>query len=65
MIIANWDRASRDRWLVPIGGGVGKVLFRGENRPMNLVLQGFYFIEKPRFDPDWSVSLGVRILFPQ
>ncbi len=65
VIIANWDRASHDRWLVPIGGGVGKVLFRGEKRPMNLVLQGFYFIEKPELDPDWSVSLKVRILFPR
>ena len=65
VMTANWDRASRNRWLVPIGGGVGKVLFRGEKRPMNLVLQGFYFIETPDLGPDWSVRLRVRILFPQ
>ncbi len=53
VIVANWDRASRNRWLVPIGGGVGKVVFRGEKRPMDLVLQGFYFIEKPDLAPDW------------
>ena len=45
VIVANWERASRNRWRVPIGGGVGKVLFRGAKRPMNLVLQGFHSLK--------------------
>ena len=64
-IVADWELASHNRWLVPIGGGVGTVLFRGEKRPINLQIQAFYFIKKPDLGPDWSVNLRVRILFPQ
>ena len=65
IMTADWDADSRNRWLVPIGGGIGKVFFRGEKRPMNVVIQSFYFIEKPDLAPDWSVHLKVQILFPQ
>jgi hypothetical protein len=64
-IIANWKAEdSRNRWTVPIGGGIGKVMFRGEKRPINIRLQGFYYLEKPDFAPDWSLQLQFQILFP-
>ena len=64
-IVANWDSTSRNRWTVPIGGGFGKVVFRGEKRPINLQIQGFYFVEKPDLGPDWAVRLQMQVLFPQ
>jgi hypothetical protein len=65
IISANWEADSRNRWTVPIGGGFGKVLFRGARNPINLRFQSFYFIEKPDSGPDWSLQLNVRILFPK
>lgn len=65
LITANWEAEDRrNRWTVPIGGGVGKVMFRGEKRPINLKLQGFYFLEKQDRAPDWTLQLQFQILFP-
>jgi hypothetical protein len=64
-ILANWEAEDkRNRWTVPIGGGIGKVMFRGERRPINIRLQGFYFLEKPDLTPDWTLQLKFEILFP-
>jgi len=64
-ITANWEaKDKRNRWTVPIGGGFGKVMFRGEKRPINIKLQGFYFLEKSDFAPDWALQLQFQILFP-
>jgi len=64
-ITANWKAEDkRNRWTVPIGGGVGKVMFRGEKQPINISLQGFYFLEKPDLAPDWTLQLRFQILFP-
>ena len=64
-ITANWEaKDKRNRWTVPIGGGVGKVMFRGEKRPINIELQGFYFLEKSDRAPDWTLQLQFQILFP-
>ena len=64
-IISNWEATSRDQWTVPIGGGIGKLLFRGDKHPVNIRLQSFYFLEKPDIGPDWSLNFEFRILFPQ
>ena len=65
VIFANWEAERRNRWTVPIGGGIGKVMFRGDKHPINLKLQSFYFLEKPDSGPDWSLNVEFRILFPQ
>ena len=64
-IAANWEAEDkRNRWTVPIGGGFGKVMFRGEKRPINIRIQGFYFLEKPDLTPDWTLQVQFQILFP-
>jgi len=64
-ITANWKAEDkRNRWTMPIGGGFGKVIFRTEKRPINIRLQGFYFLEKPDRAPDWVLQLRFQILFP-
>jgi len=64
-VTANWNaKRKRDRWNVPIGGGIGKVMFRGEKRPINISLQAFYFLEKADLAPDWSLQFQFQILFP-
>ena len=64
-IRANWEADSRNKWTIPIGGGVGKVLFRGDKHPVNLEIQAFYFIEKPDLAPDWVLGMKFQILLPQ
>ncbi len=61
----DWEaQDKRNRWTVSIGGGFGKVVFRGEKRPININLQGFYFLEKPDGAPDWTLRMQFQILFP-
>lgn len=65
LITANWEATERDKWSVPIGGGVGKVALRVQKQPLNFRLQAFYFVEKADLAPDWTLSFEFQILFPQ
>jgi hypothetical protein len=49
---------------VPIGGGVGRLVKFGK-QPVDLKLQGFYNVEKPKGTADWSLQLQVKFLFPK
>jgi hypothetical protein len=51
IITANWEADSEDRWVVPIGGGGGRV-FRIGQQPINAALQAYYNVERPDFGPD-------------
>jgi len=46
IITANWEADSDQRWVVPIGGGVGKILKIGK-QPVNMNLQIYYNLEAP------------------
>jgi hypothetical protein len=65
LITANWEATERNKWSVPIGGGVGKVALRVGKQPLNFRLQAFYFVEKADFAPDWTLNFEFQILFPQ
>jgi len=43
---------------------LSKVIFRGEKRPINIRLQGFYFLDKPDLALDWMLRPQFQILFP-
>ena len=65
-IDTNWEAESDDQWLVPFGGGVGKIVNVG-NRPVDFQVQGFYNAIHPENlpYPDWSLRLQVKLLFPK
>ena len=63
-ITADWEADSDDRWTVPFGGGVGRLVKFG-NQPVDLKLQGFYNVEKPKNANDWSLQFQVKLLFPK
>lgn len=65
LIKANWKATNRNKWTVPIGGGVGKVALRIEKQALNFRLQAFYFVEKADLAPDWTLNFEFQILFPQ
>ncbi len=61
---ANWEADSDDRWIVPLGGGFGKV-FRLGQLPINASTQGFYNVEHPNLGPEWSLRFQLTFLFPK
>ena len=64
IITANWQNDSDNTWLIPIGGGVGKV-FRLGDQPMNASIQAFYNVETPDLGPEWTLRLQLQLLFPR
>jgi hypothetical protein len=64
IITANMMADSGDRWTVPLGGGVGKIVRVGK-LPLNLQLQAFYNVEHPDVGPEWSIRFQVQILLPK
>ena len=63
IITADWSRED-DAWLVPVGGGFGKVHRIGK-QPINLSAQAFYNAERPQSAGAWSTRLSVQLLFPK
>lgn len=63
IMTANWSTGDNS-WLVPVGGGFGKLQRIGK-LPVNLSFQAFYNVEKPKFGPDWSTRIQVQFLFPK
>jgi hypothetical protein len=55
---------SGNQWTIPIGGGFGK-LFKMGNQPVNASLQGFWYAEKPKGGPDWTIRAQFQLLFPK
>ena len=56
-ILYDWEAASGNQWMVPIGGGVSKT-FRIGRLPMKIGVEGYYFAASPdRFGPDYLARL--------
>jgi hypothetical protein len=63
IITANW-KAESQKWMVPLGGGIGKVI-RIHSKPWALSLHGYYNVIKPDGAPNWSVRLSVIAPLPR
>ncbi len=65
LITANWEANSDNRWIVPVGAGVGKI-FRFGEQPMNTMLESYYNVETPdNFGADWQLRFSLQFLFPK
>jgi hypothetical protein len=64
IITANWEADDDNRWTVPFGGGIGKMLKIG-NQAINTSAQAYYNVEKPEFGADWQLRLQLQFLFPK
>ena len=64
IITANWQSGSGNRWLVPLGGGIGKLLKIGP-QPVQLALQAYDNVARPAGAPQWSLRFTVSLLFPE
>jgi hypothetical protein len=64
VITADWTADSDQRWTVPFGLGVGRMVKFGK-QPVDFKVQPFWYAEKPDNGPDWSVQFQVKFLFPK
>ena len=64
VITANWETNSGNRWTVPFGGGVGRLVRFGK-LPVDLKLAAYWNVEKPEFASDWNLQFTVKFLFPK
>ena len=65
-ISADWTQTASDRWVVPIGGGVGRT-FKAGRQPIDANLTIYSNVVRPtsRFSPKWQLSFQVTLLFPR
>ena len=64
VMTANWKAESGEKWTIPIGGGVGKIIKVGD-LPINLQLQAFWYAAHPDNGPRWSLRPQIQFLFPR
>ena len=63
-VTANWEKRRNERWTVPVGGGVGKIVHL-EKLPVNIYGQLFRNVESAAYTSNWSARLQVQFLFPK
>ena len=63
IITVNWKAPSGQKWIVPLGAGIGK-LFRLGKLPVNAQVGAYYNIVKPDIGPDWQVRVQVQFILP-
>jgi len=65
IITADWTADSKDRWIVPLGAGGGKLVMLGGKLPVNLQTQLYYNVVRPDFGPKWQWRVQVQLLLPK
>jgi hypothetical protein len=61
---ANWRAASGNVWLVPVGGGIGRITKMG-SQPINVTAQFYGNALYPAGSSPWSMRLQFDLLFPE
>ncbi len=64
IITANWNADSDQRWTVPLGAGIGKIVRFGR-LPVNMQLGGYYNVVRPDDGPEWQLRAQVQFMFPK
>lgn len=63
LITAFWN-LPEEKWLVPIGGGVGKIMKFG-TFPFSLSVQAYWHVVRPGNAEGWALVIQAQSLFPQ
>lgn len=64
IITADWKAENSQRWVVPLGLGIGQIMRFG-NQPVNLQLGGYYNVVRPDNAAQWQLRAQVQFLFPK
>ena len=62
-IVANWKADPENCWLVPVGGGIGRV-FHIAGQRLSATVESYYHVESPKFGPNWQMRLQLSFLYP-
>jgi len=63
---ANWNAPSGNVWLVPFGGGIGRIMRLGF-QPVNVSVQAYGNVKRPdNFpSPTWQLKFQIAFLYPK
>jgi len=64
IITADWEADGDDRWTVPIGAGVGKIVRLGK-LPVNAQASAYYNVIRPDNAAEWQLRIQIQLLFPR
>lgn len=62
-ITANWNAPEGQKWSIPLGANVGKVVMAGK-QPIKLIGGGSYYAVSPDNGPSWQLFFQAVFLFP-
>jgi hypothetical protein len=63
-LTANWEATNGGRWVVPVGGGLGRIMKLGF-QPVNLTAQFYGNTVHPPGASPWGMRLQIAFLFPK
>ena len=63
-LTANWEVSGDGRWVVPVGGGIGRIMKLGF-QPVNLTAQFYGNAVHPPGTSPWGMRLQIAFLFPK
>ena len=63
-LTANWEATKGGRWVVPLGGGIGRIMKLGP-QPVNVGLQFYGNAVHPPGGSPWSMRLQIAFLYPK
>lgn len=63
VLAADWRAGAGDKWLVPVGGGVGKLVDIG-SRPVDFAATFYRNVAAPNGMPSWQMNFTMTLLFP-
>jgi len=66
VIIYNESFPGEDKWIVPVGMGVGQLFKVGGKLPVNLSVTGNYNVVRPDFmeDARWQLGINLMVILP-
>jgi hypothetical protein len=63
IITADW-KADNDKWVIPLGMGIGQVMRIG-NQPVNIQASAYYNVERPDNAAKYQIRLQIQLMFPK
>ena len=66
ILSANWTATAGNIWLVPLGGGFGRI-FRIGRQPVNGSVSAYYNVVRPDATPSptWQLRVQIALLYPR
>ena len=64
VITANWEAEEGQKWTVPVGAGIGKIVKIGGKLPLNLYAGYYYNVVRPDFGPESQLRFQATVMLP-